>query len=55
MLKVKVDADEILKTDYFPGLISNSNSLLYESKTARSQGRFSLVLGLLIDKGWNGV
>ena len=33
MLKVKVDAEEILKTDYFPGLISNSNSLLYQSKT----------------------
>lgn len=33
MLKVKVDADEIFKRDYFPGLILKSNSLLYQSKT----------------------
>lgn len=33
MLKVKVNAVEILKRDYFPGLISNSNSLLYQLKT----------------------
>lgn len=33
MLKVKVDADEMLKPDYFLGLISNTNFLLYQSKT----------------------
>lgn len=58
MLKVKVDADEIRRRDYFRGPISTGNFLLYLSKTpllSNTRGRFSFVLGLLIDKGWNGV